>query len=211
MKKTKVMIAEDHPLMREAIRSRLGEAMDIEVVGEVDNGEDLLPTVQKLNPDVLILDVSMPRFNALMAARKLKKDHPQVKILVLTAHDEEELVVGLVSAGIKGYLLKDDCYSLNMVSAVRLLADGQSYLSQRVAARLASRIAVIESKALTEREIAILQLAARGLTPAEMADGLHLATQTVYNHLANIYKKFDVKNLTGAVIHALKEGVISID
>lgn len=211
MRKTKVMIAEDHPLVREAIRNRLNEAKDIEVVGEVDNGENLLPTVQELVPDVLILDIAMPEFNALTATRKLKKTHPQVQILVLTAHDEEELVVGLVSAGVKGYLLKDDRFSLNIVSAVRLLAGGQSYLSQRVAARLANRIAVSESKVLTEREIEILGLAAKGLTPAEIAGKLHLATQTVYNHLANIYKKFDVKNLTGAVVHAIREGIVFIN
>ncbi len=210
-----VLIAEDHTLVREGTRQLL-ERAGINVVGEAANGEEAVSLTKRLRPDLVLMDVSMPRLNGIEATRIIKREHPEVAVLVLSAYDDDQYVFALLQAGAAGYILKD-AHSDDVVSAVRAVASGESVLAPSIARKVLSRFTAPHqaqhggSGALTERELQVLRMAAKGMSNKIIAEELHLSSRTVQVHLSSIFSKFGVASRTEAVLHALKAGIIDLD
>ncbi len=210
-----VLIAEDHTLVREGTRQLL-EKRGIRVIGEAANGEEAVRLTEELGPDLVLMDVSMPRLNGIEATKIIKQKHPSVAVLVLTAYDDDQYVFALLQAGAAGYILKD-AHGDEVVSAVRAVASGESVLAPSIARKVLSRFSApaqpppSSTNALTEREMDVLRLVARGESNKMIADGLHLSSRTVQGHLSSIFSKFGVASRTEAVLHALKHGLIELE
>ncbi len=210
-----VLIAEDHTLVREGTRQLL-EKRGIRVIGEAANGEEAVRLTEELSPDLVLMDVSMPRLNGIEATKIIKQKHPGVAVLVLTAYDDDQYVFALLQAGAAGYILKD-AHGDEVVSAVRAVASGESVLAPSIARKVLSRFsappqpAPSTANALTDREMDVLRLVARGESNKMIADGLHLSSRTVQGHLSSIFSKFGVASRTEAVLHALKHGLIELE
>lgn len=210
--KIKVVLAEDHHVVRTAFAALLAKEPDIEVVGEVANTADLLQTVQDLRPDVLLLDAHMPGGKVITAAKKLREQCPKVQILVLSAYERSEYIVGLVRAGASGYVLKHDSSDM-LVTAVRAVAQGEGWLSPRVADILVRSVRNYDERPaakLTEREVEVLRLMARGHKNDEIGEMLVITMQTVKNHVRRIFRKLGVETRVDAVLYAIDQGIDTI-
>jgi DNA-binding NarL/FixJ family response regulator len=208
-KKIRVVLAEDHHVVRTAFAALLAKEPDIEVVGEVSNTGDLLDRVAELRPDVLLLDAHMPGGRVITAAKKLRDQYPKVQILVLSAYERSEYIVGLVRAGAAGYVLKHDSSDM-LVTAVRAVAQGEGWLSPRVADILVRSVRNYDEKPdakLTEREVDVLRLMARGQRNDEIAEALFITNQTVKNHVRRIFRKLGVETRVDAVLYAIDQGI----
>lgn len=214
MKTISVLIADDHHVVRAAVASFLDREDDIEVVGQVAEAGALLSEVGHSRPDVLILDAHMPGQNVIQAAQRLRADYPQMHILVLSAYDRREYVVGLLRAGASGYVLKDDTPEM-LVSAVRAVAQGDEWLSPRVLNVLMKSVrdhATQPFGELTPRELEVLQLLAQGCKNEEISRALVISQQTVKNYVHNILSKLGVETRVDAVLYAIEndlEGLLS--
>ena len=212
-KKIRIILAEDHHVVRTAIATLLGKEPDMEVVGEVADGRSLLETVAKLQPDVLLMDAQMPYYKPLTAVEQLNKHHPQVRVLVLSAFNLPEYVVGLLKAGANGYVLKDDRTDL-LLRAIRNVAQGEEWVSPRATTILIESMRTeppdMQDK-LTNRELDVLRLMARGRRNEEIAAELVVTEQTVKNHVTNIFRKLDVETRVEAVLYALRAGLVSLE
>lgn len=209
-----VLIAEDHTLVREGTRQLL-ERNAITVVGEAADGEEAVRLTAELAPDLVLMDVSMPRLNGLEATRIIKRKHPGVAILVLTAYDDDQYVFHALQAGAAGYLLKDS-RGEEVVRAVRAVANGESVLAPSIVGKVLRRFSgdipvPTRAPALSEREMDVLRRAALGESNKMIADKLHLSSRTVQVHLSSIFSKFGVASRTEAVLHALKLGIIELE
>lgn len=219
MQKIRVIIAEDHTLVREGTRQLLEQEQDIEIVGEAANGVEAVALVEKLNPDVAIVDVSMPVMSGIEATKKIKALRPSTAVLVLTAYDDDQYVFALLAAGAAGYLLKD-IPSAELVRAVRSVHAGEPILHPAIARKVLARFAA-EGEAvqlprdsgtpLTGRELDILRLAACGMSNASIAVRLSVSTRTVQAHLTNIFNKLGVGSRTEAVIAGLRRGILTLE
>lgn len=214
---TRVVIAEDHTVVREGTRQILESSPDIEIVGEAADGEEAIRVVGLQRPDVVILDVVMPVMNGLEAARAIKVQFPEVAILVLTAHDEDQFVFALLQAGAAGYLLKD-VPGERLLEAVHAVRAGEPVLHPVVARKVLGRFLPgpadgdgAAAETLTERELEVLRLAGSGLSNKQIAAQLHLSARTVQAHLGHIFVKLGVASRTEAVILALRQGWITLD
>jgi DNA-binding NarL/FixJ family response regulator len=208
-KKIRVVLAEDHHVVRTAFAALLAKEPDIEVVGEVSNTGDLLDRVAELRPDVLLLDAHMPGGRVITAAKKLRDQYPKVQILVLSAYERSEYIVGLVRAGAAGYVLKHDSSDM-LVTAVRAVAQGEGWLSPLVADILVRSVRNYDEKPdakLTEREVDVLRLMARGQRNDEIAEALFITNQTVKNHVRRIFRKLGVETRVDAVLYAIDQGI----
>jgi len=205
----RVVIAEDHHVVREAIAAHLARESDIQVVGQVADGGELMAAVEAAQPDVLLLDVKMPGLNAPQAARALIAAHPGLKILVLSAHRREAYVLGLLRAGASGYMLKDDPPE-TLALAVRAVARGGVWLSPQVAGMAVER-GEGEEPLLSPREMEVLRLLARGYSNAGIGEELGLAERTVKNHAGRIYRKLGVRSRTEAVSVAVRRGWVEVE
>ncbi|MCJ7656019.1 MAG: response regulator transcription factor [Dehalococcoidia bacterium] len=218
MKKIKILIADDHAFVREGTRRILEQEPDLEVVAEAGDGEEAVRLASDLKPDVAIIDVAMPKLDGIEATRQIKALCPAVAVLVLSAYDDDQFVFGLLEAGAAGYLLKS-VRGREIVDAIRAVDAGESVLHPSVARKVLNRFASVSSKAqrkkplelLTDREMEVLKLVTRGLSNKDIADGLSLSIRTVQGHLANIFNKLRVSSRTEAVVHALKEGWVTLD
>jgi DNA-binding NarL/FixJ family response regulator len=211
MKQLRVVLTDDHPVVRSGIRSLLERAPDIVVVGEANNGYEALTQVDELKPDVLLLDMEMPDLTGVDVARRLKEAGSPVRVLALSAYDDEQYIIELLSCGAAGYLTKEEALD-TIVEAVRGVARGEEgWLSRRAAARMAAwtRREETDRVRLTEREAEVLRLLARGWTNNLMAEELSLSERTVRFHLRNIYDKLGVNTRGEAIAWALKEGLRS--
>jgi DNA-binding NarL/FixJ family response regulator len=209
MNRISVVLAEDHHVVRTAIAEFLAKEQDIEVVGEVAEGDSLLQEVDRMKPDVLLLDAHMPGREVVESAETIRKRHPQIRILVLSAYDRREYVVGLLKAGAAGYVLKDDSPEM-LLRALRAVAHGEEWVSPRVAKQLVESVrrgGKRPQAQLTEREMDVLQLMAAGLKNDEIAGELVITTQTVKNHVRSIFRKLEVETRVEAVLWALNHGV----
>ncbi len=205
-KKIKVILAEDHHVVRTAFAALLTKENDMEVIGEVSNAGDLLEAVERLKPDVLLLDAHMPGGKVITVAQLLHHQHPQVRILVLSAYERSEYVVGLVRAGVMGYVLKHDSSDM-LVEAVRVVARGEEWLSPRVADILMKAMRNYNDRPaakLTDREVEVLALMAQGYKNDEIANELVITTSTVKNHVRRIFRKLGVETRVDAVLYALE-------
>jgi DNA-binding NarL/FixJ family response regulator len=213
----RVVLADDHAVVRKGIREFLEEEGDIAVVAEASDGAQAVALVAELEPDVAVLDIQMPVLTGIEATRRIRAEHPGVKVLVLTAYDDDPYVFALLQAGAHGYLLKT-ADSSQLVEAVRAVQRGQPALDPSVTRRMVEQLtsgrppgAPDITEALTERELEVLRLAARGLTNKAIGQALGISDRTVQGHLANIYAKLHVGSRTEAVTEALKQGWIVIE
>lgn len=218
MRKIKVLIADDHAVVRDGTRQILEQEPDIDVVAEAANGEEAFKLVGSSQPDVAIVDISMPVVDGIEATRRIKKDYPSVAVLILTAYDDDQFVFGLLEAGAAGYLLKS-VRGRELVEAVRQVFAGESVLHPSIARKVLNRFSSASGKpvesppsaVISEREHEVLQLATMGLSNQEIADRLFISLRTVQAHLGHIFNKLKVSSRTEAVVHALKEGWVTLD
>jgi NarL family two-component system response regulator LiaR len=218
MKAIKILIADDHAFVREGTRRILEQETDLEVVAEAGDGQEAVKLACDLKPDVALLDVAMPRLDGIEATRQIKALCPAVAVLVLSAYDDDQFIFGLLEAGAAGYLLKS-VRGHEIVDAIRAVHAGESVLHPSVARKVLNRFAGISGKSrerkslelLTEREMEVLKLVTKGLSNKDIAEGLYLSVRTVQGHLANIFNKLRVGSRTEAVVHALKEGWVTLD
>lgn len=215
---TRVLIADDHPLMRAGLRERLARTgTGIEVVGEASDGQEAYELAGRLHPDVVLLDIAMPGLNGIEATRKIKAEWPEIAILVLTAYDDEQYVYALIDAGAAGYLLKTAEGSA-LADAVQRIGQGETVLSQAITEKIVRRIAQggrapgrPASNPLSERELEVLALAAQGSSNKLIADRLGLSVRTVHAHMRNIFGKLDVASRTEAVMTGVRQGWLGGD
>jgi len=207
----RVVIADDHNVVRKGIRELLADEADIAVVGEARNGHEAVDLASALLPDVVVMDIAMPELSGVEATKQIRASVPGVHILVLTAYDDDPYIYGLLDAGAIGYILKT-AEGREIVRAVRAAAAGQAALDPAVAPRLIARLTQPpkSGEVLTEREAVVLRLAARGLTNKQIGADLQISDRTVQNHLANIYAKLGVASRTEAVTEALQRGLIKL-
>ncbi len=216
--KTRILIADDHPMIRAGMHSLLGAEPDFEVLGEAGNGEEAVALTGELKPDVIIMDIVMPKLNGVEATKLIKQASPSTAILILTAYSDIYYILGLLEAGACGYLLKDT-RGEELVDAVRSVRSGESVLDPVVTRKLLERVVQQPgntnhsqpSAQLTRREIEVLRLAAKGLSNKDIAEQLFLSLRTVKAHLTNIFDKMGCGSRTDAIIKGLKAGYITLD
>ena len=208
----RVVVADDHRIVREGLVRLLVEEGDCQVVAEAADGLEAVEKALATSPDVVVLDLAMPRLGGLEAVRRLRKELPRARILVLTVHDEEEYVVPAVAAGAAGYLLKDAAAS-ELLAAVRALHRGLGYLGPQAAKAIAAGIRAPESAAdpygsLTPREREVFHLVADGLTIKEIAKQLGLSPKTAENHRSRLLAKLELRNAAELVRYAARRGLL---
>jgi DNA-binding NarL/FixJ family response regulator len=208
----RVVIADDHTVVRKGIRDLLSDEEDILVVGEARTGYEAIDLATALQPDVVVMDIAMPEMSGVEATHQIRATAPHVRILVLTAYEDDPYIYGLLDAGATGYILKT-AESHEIVRAVRSTAAGQSAIDPAVAPRLIARLThgAGGGDTLTERELEVLRRAGRGLTNKQIGADLQISDRTVQNHLANIYAKLGVASRTEAVTAALQRNLIRLN
>jgi len=218
METIKILLVEDHVVVRESIRQALIRDPNLQIVGEAGDGEEAVKLAGQLKPDIIIMDIAMPKLNGIEATKKIKAQQSSIAILALTAYDYEQYIFPLLEAGAAGYLLKD-ISSSQLIDAVHTVHHGESVLhpsiTRKVVERFRSNAADREQNRaadiLTERETSILKMAARGMGNKDIADDLHLSVRTVESHLGCIFNKLGVGSRTEAVIQAMKRGWFSLE
>jgi DNA-binding NarL/FixJ family response regulator len=215
----RVLIADDQALFRRGLCVVLGTEDHIDVVAEAENGEEAVAKVEELAPDVVLMDVRMPRINGIEAARRIRDLSPSTKILMLTVSDEEDDLYEAIKAGANGYLLKEISVE-EVAEAIRAVVQGQSLISPSMASKLLSEFNSLAKKAeerqqypaptLTSRELEVLKLVAKGMSNREIADGLFISENTVKNHVRNILEKLHLHSRMEAVIYAVRERLLDI-
>jgi DNA-binding NarL/FixJ family response regulator len=216
MTKLRILLGDDHTLVRNGLRKILQERKDWEVVAEAGNGRDAVREAEEQKPDVAILDITMPLLNGIEATRQMVRRRPEIRVLILSMHSTEEYVVQALKAGAAGYLLKDSA-DTELIRAVAALASGKSYFSPAVSRimlddyvrHLSERGITDRYDSLSEREREIFQLIAEGHSNKEIATMLFLSPTTVDTHRAHILQKLDVHNTAELVLYAVRRGVIS--
>jgi len=215
MDKIKILVVDDHAVLRDGIHALLGLHDDIEIVGEASEGKEAVAKAQELMPDVVIMDIAMPGMDGLEATRRIRKKHPKMKVLVLTQHDNKEYVLSVIKAGASGYVPKRALGS-ELVSAIRAVKEGDSFLYPSAAAALIEDY-LQQTKdqepydQLSAREREIFQLIAEGHTSREIADMLFLSQRTVQGHRVKIMEKLNLHNRTELIKYAMRKGVVSLD
>jgi DNA-binding NarL/FixJ family response regulator len=214
----KVLIADDHAVVREGTRQILEQETDIKVVAEAADGEEAVRMAGDSKPNVIIMDISMPRLDGIEATKRIKALHPNIAILILSAYDDDQFVFNLIDAGAAGYLLKS-IKGRELVEAIRAVNAGESVLHPAITRKVLNRFATAAGKeskqkvleVLSDREMEVLKQAARGLSNQDIADELCLSLRTVQAHLGHIFNKLQVSSRTEAVVRALREGWITLD
>jgi DNA-binding NarL/FixJ family response regulator len=207
----RVLLADDHAVVRKGIREFLEDDPQIVVIGEVSDGLLAVEQALALRPDLVVMDVAMPGLNGIEATRRIRAAAPEIRVLALSAYNDDPYIFGLLDAGAAGYMLKT-ADARAIVQAVRDVAAGRTVLDPSIAARVVAHATRSkEAQApLSEREREVLQLASRGLTNKQIGVHLHISDRTVQNHLANIYVKLSVASRTEAVTAALQQGMIRL-
>ena len=210
----KIMITDDQSMIREGLKSLLELDGDIEVIAEAENGEECLQKLLSVKPDVLLLDINMPKMNGLEVLKTLKDAKSKVKVLVLTVHNETEYLMKAVEIGINGYVLKDS-ESAELKKAIFTIYDGENYVQQSLIPALNSKMIEknedeIKLESLTKRELQVLKELAVGKFNRDIAKEMEISERTVKNHISSIFKKLDVTDRTQAAVFAIRNNLISI-
>lgn len=210
----KIMITDDHSMIREGLKNLLELDGDIEVIAEAVDGEDCLDKLLTVTPDVLLLDINMPKMNGLEVLKKLKERKSKVKVLVLTVHNETEYLMKAVEIGINGYVLKDS-ESAELKRAICAINDGENYIQPSLIPSLNSKMIEknedeIKIESLTKRELQVLKELAIGKFNRDIAKEMEISERTVKNHISSIFKKLDVTDRTQAAVFAIKNDLIKI-
>jgi DNA-binding NarL/FixJ family response regulator len=205
----RVLVVDDHPVVRTGVQGMLASHADFEVVGEACDGEEAVSQVAALEPDVVLMDLRMPGVDGVEATRRIRAGHPAVQVLVLTTYDTDDDIVRAVEAGAVGYLLKDSPRE-ELFRGVHAAARGESLLAAAVASRLVGRIRKPPGQSLSPRESEVLMLVAEGRPNKEIARTLYISETTVKSHLAHIFTKLGVDDRTAAVTVALDRGIIRL-
>jgi two-component system, NarL family, response regulator NreC len=213
-KKITVLVCDDHQLFREGVKTVLSTQPDIEVTGEAANGEEAVEQAILLDPDMVLMDISMPLVKGFDAARRIRKSRPHIKVLILTVFDDEDLVARCLDAGAAGYVLKD-APPLQLIDAIRTVHRGQQFLSPKVLTGLVRQaIAQPEVKGgydlLSDREREILVLLAEGLSLKEIATKLELSVKTVDAHKYNLMRKLDLHDRSGLIRYAVRKKLVEV-
>lgn len=213
----RVLICDDQTVVREGLAAILSTDDEIEVVGLARNGEEALALAAADRPDVVLMDLNMPVMNGVQATQHFRRNHPTVRVLVLTTYADDAWVIDAIRAGAAGYLLKDTRRD-DLVAAIKGTAEGKSFLDPAVAGKLmrqmaaapvARPVATGQIEAMTERELEVLRLLAQGYSNPEIAQQVHLAAGTVRNYVSTILQKLGVEDRTQAAVVALQRGLIS--
>jgi DNA-binding NarL/FixJ family response regulator len=205
----RVVIADDHPVVRAGLRGMLEPESDIEVVGEATNGREAVSLVGRLEPEVVLMDLQMPELDGVAATKQIRDRHPETNVLVLTTFDTDADITRAISAGATGYLLKD-APRQDLFQAIRAAARGESVLTPAVASRLMSKMRGPAVQSLSEREIEVLTQVADGNSNKDIAGKLYISEATVKTHLVHIFGKLGVDDRTAAVTVALDRGIIRL-
>lgn len=216
--KVTVLLADDHPLMRDSMKMHLENDADIKVIAEANDGEEVVKLATELVPDIIVMDIAMPKLNGIEATRQIKAINPRIGILVLTVHSDSEYILKALEAGAAGYLTKNIAGE-ELIHAIRSIIAGESVLSDEVMRKLLKHalrypikpLLPFAKEMLTTRELEIFKLAARGMSNKQIAQDLNLNLGTVKGHLVNIFSKLNVCSRTEAVITGLRSGFFTID
>lgn len=219
-KKIRVLIADDHQVVREGLAAILNKRYDIEVFGFARDGIEAVSMARELKPDIVLMDISMPNMNGIEATHQIKKENPAIGVVILTMYEEEDYFFDLVRAGAAGFLLKD-AGSSQIIEAIKAVSKGESILNPSIASKILSEFSKLSGtdeerkplkndEGLTKQELIILNLLAEGRTNKEIANKLGLSEKTVKNHLYKIFKKLKVKDRTKAVITAMQRGFLDM-
>ena len=215
-KKSRIVIAEDHTILREGLRSLLSHNPEFEIVGEAEDGREAIQCVEKFKPDLILTDLSMPRMNGMEAIREIKRQSPKTKVLVLTVHKAEEYILSTLKAGADGYLLKESTHA-ELVMAVKKVLSGKRYMSPEISEMVIEGYlegrktlkARTSWETLTHREREILKLIAEGYKNKEIADDLCISVKTVEKHRANLMEKLNLHNVQALTTYAIEKGLVS--
>ena len=210
----KVMLTDDHVLMREGIKHLLEFDGSVEVIKEASDGVECLEKLEKVTPDILLLDINMPDMNGIEVLEELKKRNSNIKVLILTVHSEVEYLIRAIDIGANGYILKDSG-SAELKQAINTIMNNDSYIQPSLLPALNSRlinrdIDKEKLESLTKRELEILKQVVGGMFNKEIAASLHISERTVKNHLSNIFKKIDVSDRTQAAVFAIRNNIVNL-
>jgi len=213
----KILLVEDHKIVREGTRQLLEQSSDMEVVGEASDGVEAVQFAEDLHPNVIVMDVRLPRLNGIEATRTITARFPDIRVLILSAYDDDNYVFPLLEAGASGYLLKT-ASGAELAEAIRLVHAGQKALAPRITTKIMNRLggrgsyrSVEMPEGLTEREMEVLRAAAQGLPNKAIANKFAISPQTVQVHLRNIFVKLDVRSRSEAVAYAIRHGWITLE
>ncbi len=221
MESIKVVVVDDHTLLREGLCRILNMEEDISVIGEAENGHEAIEKACKLKPDIILMDINMPDMNGIDATRKIKENFPNIKIVGLTLHDDDQYVFEMVRAGANGYVLKD-VESQELIETIRKVNKGESMMTARITSKLLEEFNRLSSRKnerdkrdellpqLTQREKEILCLIARGMSNRQIAAELYISEKTVKNHISSLFRKVDVSDRTQAALLAIKIGLVEL-
>ena len=218
MSKLKILIVDDHALFREGLHFILAKHGDIAVVGDANNGIEAIEKVKALDPDIVLLDIAMPRLNGIDTMKQIMSHSQKTNVIILTMHSNDQYIHETLTSGANGYVLKESA-SEDLIAAIRAVAGGEAYLSPSISKRLIThhikggkRAATGGSKyeTLTQREKEVLRMISQELTTRQIAEILFLSIRTIENHRHNIMKKLDVHSKTGLIKYAIQEGLLEI-
>lgn len=212
----RLMLADDHRMLREGLRRSMADE-GFDIVGEAQDGVEAVRLAERLSPDVILMDVSMPNCDGVEACRQVKAQGSPSKVVMLTMHVDKEVLTNAIRAGATGYLIKD-CSTREIAEAVRMAAAGDTVLSPQLAKSMLDEVRRLDERAknedermVTKREEEVLQLIADGCSTPEVAERLYISQKTVKNHLASIYQKLDARDRTQAVLQAVRMGIVHLD
>ena len=214
--KLRIVLADDHTILREGLRALLSADPNFEIVGEAEDGREAVRCVEKLEPNLLLMDLSMPRMSGMDAISEIKKRFPKTKIIALTVHKTEEYLLTTLQAGVDGYVLKDATHE-ELVMAIHNVMAGKRYLSPGISEKVIEGylvgkegcLSVSSWQKLSQREREVLKLIAEGYKNKEIAEDLCISLKTVEKHRANLMKKLDLHNAAGLTVYAMGKGLVS--